>query len=514
MSVNVHDLTFWQAQDLYAAAASDRDAAAVRRLAEDDLFFLLTVVLGRPDASRPWVYDRCREFEANPDGRLTLLAREHYKSTMITFAGTIQAILKNPNVTVGIFSHTRPIAKGFLAQIKRELEGNETLKALFPDILWENPDKESPRWSMDDGIVVKRTSNPKESTVEAWGLVDGQPTSKHFGLMVYDDVVTRESVNTPDQIAATTQAWELSLNLGTDGGRKRYVGTRYHQNDTWATMMKRGVPVVQHAATDDGTAAGNPVLISRESLDEKRKLMGNYVFSCQMLLNPVAEGSMGFRQDWLCYWIHQPKRDMMNVYVTVDPSSGKKKGSGDYTVILVHGLGGDGNYYLLDGVRDRMNLTQRALELMRLVRKWSPVAVGYEEYGMQADIEHLRTVMDQQSYRFNLIPLGGKLSKSDRILALVPIYESGRMWIPCRSVFVDREGKARDLVREYLDDEYSMFPVCSHDDMLDCHARILDPKLGATFPKLQQDFPYAISRPVDRANSEYDVLSGALPAFA
>lgn len=514
MLASVQQLTFRQALLAYDGVVKDCDTPAMRQLCLDDLFFLLVVVLGRADASRPWVYERCREFEAQPDGRLVLLAREHYKSTMITFAATIQAVLRDPNVTVGIFSHTRPIAKSFLSQIKREFEQNAVLKGLFPDILWDKPDKEATRWSMDDGIIVKRTANPKESTIEAWGLVDGQPTSKHFGLMVYDDVVTKESVNTPDQIAATTQAWELSLNLGTDGGRKRYVGTRYHQNDTYATMMKRGIPVMLHAATDDGTPSGNPVLISRESLEEKRKLMGAYTYSCQMLLNPVAEGSMGFRQEWLCYWINQPKRDMMNVYITVDPSSGKKKGGGDYTVMLVHGLGGDGNYYLLDGIRDRLNLSQRAQELMRLVRKWTPIAVGYEEYGMQADIEHLRTVMEQQSYRFNLIPVGGKLSKSDRILKLVPAYSSGRVWLPCRSVFVDAEGKARDLVKEYIEDEYSMFPVCTHDDMLDCHARILDEKFGAVFPKLAQTFPYAISRPVDRVNSDYDVLSGSVPAFA
>ncbi|HTN72853.1 MAG TPA: Hint domain-containing protein, partial [Methylomirabilota bacterium] len=80
------------------------------------------------------------------------------------------------------------------------------------------------------GIIVKRKGNPKEATVEAWGLVDGQPTGRHFILRVYDDVVTRESVTTAEQVKKTTDAWELSLNLGvseTRGGRERYIGTRY-----------------------------------------------------------------------------------------------------------------------------------------------------------------------------------------------------------------------------------------------------------------------------------------------
>jgi len=84
----------------------------------------------------PWIYARTREVEASPNGHLDLWSRGHYKSSIITFGLTIQNILQNPDVTVGIFSHTRPIAKAFLRQIMRELEGNIVLHQTFPDILW------------------------------------------------------------------------------------------------------------------------------------------------------------------------------------------------------------------------------------------------------------------------------------------------------------------------------------------------------------------------------------------
>jgi hypothetical protein len=67
-------------------------------------------------------------------------------------------------ITVGIFSYSRPIAKAFLRQIRTEFEDNETLRSLFPDILWANPHRDAPMWSEDDGIVVRSNGNPKQSS--------------------------------------------------------------------------------------------------------------------------------------------------------------------------------------------------------------------------------------------------------------------------------------------------------------------------------------------------------------
>ena len=128
--------------------------------------------LGRKDIERQWLFERCREVQQNPDGYLDLWAREHYKSTIITFGKTIQDILVDANVTVGIFSHTRPIAKAFLRQIKRELESNEGLKELFPDILYANPQKESQKWSEDEGIIVKKGNKVVDSSDVDWESAD------------------------------------------------------------------------------------------------------------------------------------------------------------------------------------------------------------------------------------------------------------------------------------------------------------------------------------------------------
>ena len=459
-------------------------SSLLRTLCQTDLYFLLRYIFGRADVENEWIFNRCREVQASPDGYLDLWAREHYKSTVITFGLTIQDILNDSDITVGIFSHTRPIAKGFLRQIKRELEGNERLKSLFPDVLYANPTKESPKWSEDEGIIVRRKTNPKEATVEAWGLVDGQPTSKHYKLMLYDDVVTRESVTTPDMIAKVTEAWELSTNLSSEGGKTRIAGTRYHFNDTYSEILRRNAAVPRiYPATDDGTPTGNPVLLTRESLDKKRIAQGAYTFASQQLLNPVADEAQGFKFDWIQYYAPKGRGEGFNRYIVVDPANAKKRSS-DYTAMLVVGLGQDENYYVLDMIRDRLNLTERADALFFLHRKWKPKIVGYERYGMMADIQHLQDRMNRDNYRFHIVELGGQTAKVDRIRRLIPLFEDRRIYLPETLYRTMYDGKVVELVQAFVEEEYKAFPVGLHDDMLDALSRMLDVEMSVSWPRL------------------------------
>jgi len=454
------------------------------QLGKEDLFFLLLRVLHRDDIAHPWLYARCREVEQAPDGFLDLWAREHYKSTIITFGLTIQDILRDPEETFGFFSHTRPIAKAFLRQIKLEFEQNELLKTLYSDVLWSDPKKQAPKWSEDEGIVVKRKGNPKEATVEAWGIVDGQPTSKHFKKRIYDDVVTRESVNTPDMMAKTTEMLELSYSLGSEGGAARYVGTRYHFNDAYRTIIDRGTAKPRvYTATKDGRANGEPVLLTRESLAKKRRDMGIYTFGCQMLQNPKADSTQGFQEAWLERWTPDDGAGL-NKYIIRDPAN-SKKADADYTSDWVIGLGPDENYYVLALYRDRMNLTERTTRLFDLVKKWKPIEVRYEEYGLQSDIEHIEAEQDRVKYRFKITKVGGSTGKEDRIKRLIPLFENRRIILPRNFHVTTVDGETKDMVHEFIETEYKAFPVSIHDDMLDALARIAEPGLTLRWPSKQ-----------------------------
>jgi predicted phage terminase large subunit-like protein len=309
---------------------------------------------------------------------------------------------------------------------------------------------------------------------------------------VDDDIVTLASVATPEMIAKTTEAWSLHLNLGTQSSRHRVIGTRYHFADSYRTMIERAAvkPRIR-TATRDGTLTGAPVLLSADQFEKKVREMGPYVASAQLLLNPTADSTHVFRREWLRRFDGKSATGM-NLALIVDPASEKKRGS-DYTAAVVIGKSADENYYLLDIVRDRLNLKERASLVIELHRKWRPRVVGYEKYGLQADVEYLKEIQARDNYRFEVQELGGALSKADRINRLMPIFSDGKFYLPESLVRTGYDGKTFDVVHALIEEELMAWPVPVHDDMLDAMARIFD----------MQNWPWPKSREAPKRPDRY-----------
>lgn len=521
-------LSYHKALAFYADAAPSMSNNALALLGCNDRFFLLTSLLNRTDAIHPWLYDRCREVEADPDGYLDLWAREHFKSTIITVAGSIQEVLADPEITIGIFGNTLKVSRPFLSKIMQELERNEFLKEVYPDVLWQHPEKEAPTWSLERGITVKRQGMPPESTIEAHGLIDAMPTGRHFKLLEYDDVITEKSVTSPDQIKKATERLELSYNLGSGMKPRRwYIGTRYHFGDTYGQLIERDVVKTRiYPATHDGSLKGVPVFLTKEAWDEKVKTQRSQI-AAQMLQNPLAGAENMFRVEWLRPFEIRPSR--MNVYIMGDPSLGKSKTS-DRTAISVIGVDSGMNRYLLDGVCHRMKLSDRWTWLRDLWKKWSQAqgvefcAVGYERYGQQTDQEYFEERMEVEKLHFPIRELNwvreGQQSKSARVERLEPHFRNAKFHMPAkvwhpdygeavwtvdekRAVIQyrayegptraeqgainrgeryrlmapimrkDEDGNLYDLFRVFAE-EFAFFPFSPRDDLIDATSRIED----------------------------------------
>jgi hypothetical protein len=509
---------FDEAEAFYASLNQGNvDERALALLGCNDRYFLFTRLLKRKDGMHPWLYERCREVEAQPDGYLDLWAREHYKSSVITFAGIIQEILTDPEMTVGIFSFTQGIARDFVKQIKFELETNDVLKHLYRDCLYEDPVKEAPIWTKD-AFVIKRETNPKEATVEGWGLVTGMPTGRHFRLRVYDDVVTDSSVTNPEMVKKTTQAWELSDNLG--GGERRvwHIGTRYSYADTYGVIFERNLLKERlFPATHNGRKDGIPVFMSPETWEKKKAIQAS-TLAAQMLQNPLAGNEQMFSAKWFRPYTARPKT--LNVFIMGDPSKGTGKSS-DRTAIAVVGIDSAGNKFLLDGVRHRMKMKERWETLRNLWLKWSRapgvqcVEVGWERYGQQTDDEYFKEQMDREGFSFGLTELNwtreGKQSKKDRVERLEPDFRDGRLFLPAQ-IYVPATGVCLWSINEDRD-HVETRSLVRREDPKDPKSRILS-KTTREIERLQREGAgYLIAKPIIRKDEEgrlYDVTQSLM----
>lgn len=442
-----------------------------------DLFFLSYFVLGIP-CNHPWLVSRINEIEECHNRTLDLWAREHFKSSLITYALTIQKILQNPERRCAIFSNTKSLAKKFLRRIKHTFEQNKFLQIAFSDILYENPDRQSPKWSEDEGLLVKRKGTYQEMTLEAHGVTEAMPTGMHYPIRVYDDLVTWDTTRTAEQILKTKDGFQMSHNLEvTDGsGEVRVIGTRYDFHDLYNDMIKSGEWIIRERPGDI-----EPAYWSEEVIEQKRKDMGKYIFATQISLKPLTEDEQKFELEWLKYYTEIPKN--LNKYIVVDPAGDGKKEKSSYSVFFVIGVDWNQNYYILDLVRDKLNLQGRWAALRDLYLKHAPISnVGYEKYSMQADIQYIQEKQYDEHCVFALTPLGGKTKKDDRIRNMVHIFEQGRFHLPKELWYKDVEGKNRDLIYEFINEEYTHFPNITYKDMLDCLARITEPDLGIIYP--------------------------------
>lgn len=537
--------------------------ATERLLCQNDLYYLGLFVLGidkmfsekveTPDGNitevfHPWLFNRCREVQEKPDFNVDIWAREHFKSTIITLLKSVQDILCNPEIAICIYSYNSRLAHKFVRQIREAFENNH-LKELFPDIIPEDTkvgkykvkdeygrmQEKKFQWS-DENFTVKRKTGRKEPTVSGYGLVTGQPTGMHFDILVYDDVVTPDSVRTQGQNEYTTEQWKMSLNTGSGESVKvRIIGTRYDERDTYFHILN---PLYQMKGELGGSkyklrsypcrkVDGTTVLYTPEYIQDKEKTMIGLVFAAQMMCDPKQSSSFRFEEDWIGPRCNQKEvyenRFNYNWYIFVDPANTKTKRS-DYTAMVVVGAGSDGKYYLADGIRDKLSLSERIDKIFGLVNKWSfnntYPKVFWEQSGLSADMEMLRQEMANRRFFFPLMAMTTKPRvsfdprmssagglKEQRILALEPLFRNYRIVLAQSIMQINYLGREENVIQKFIDDEYLTFPFGDHDDFFDALSRIADAETGVliTFP-IAKGLPHKKKEISNNTFDNYDYL--------
>lgn len=458
--------------------------AAFKQLILDDLFFIVYFVMEIPPANDPFIVEQCKLVEDGPKSNtLDIWAREHFKSTIITIGETIQEIVRNPEKTHAIFSFRKSASEAFLGSIRETLSKPIMIKC-FPDILYEKPDSEAKRWSLQNGIVVKRRSvSRKEPTVAAFGLIEGMPIGGHFDRRIYDDIETSDLAKNPEQLDLCFSQYEMSDYLGTDGGTKRVIGTYYHHAGPLVRLgekkkvngedmfKKRIVP-----GSDDGTITGSPIFVSQERWEELQ--IGDH-FNQQILCDPTPMADRSLKGEYLSPV--DPAFIPVDVmkFMLIDPAGDQATQKGkDSWAMGVFGIKpsadevGAAEIYILDlEIRPQTHASAIEAAVRMYLRNGVVQSLGVEKVGQSTAEIHLANALMARNRHVSLEagtlkllkPAGRK--KEDRIVQALQWPLSNGKWH--YSTDIEQTHIQR------LKDEMDKFPVW-HDDGLDICAYLYD----------------------------------------
>lgn len=271
--------------------------------------------------------------------------------------------------------------------------------------------------------------------------------------------------------------------------------TRWHNDDLAGWLLKEHAQeqwqvINLPALAEEGDLLGReldeplvPERFSAKELNKKRLAVGSRDWVALYQQRPTEQGGSVFKHNWLRFYDNKVISKSvwaMNRYLLIDPARTQKKTS-DYTAMLVIGLHVDGNYYLLDAVYDRLTLKQRAETVIELHRKWKPIATGYKKTGFEQDIEYLNEAQNNENYRFVVYPLAEKGAKEARIERLAPDFDNGKIWLPETLWKTNSSGEVKDVIGQFVEEEYKAFPAGVHDDFFDCLSAIKD--MDTRWPK-------------------------------
>lgn len=375
-------------------------------------------------------------------------------------------------------SYSQELVNGFGRKIRNQLK-DEMYAAVFPGT----------KLSDDSSAQDKFNIAGHQGAYMAVG-VGGSATGRGAHLMLIDDPIKDREEADSETLRQKLKDWYTSVAYTRlmKGGAVIVIQTRWHEDDLAGWLLREhgheGWEVLDLMAIENEDTPEEKALwpedFPLERLKQIKATLPPRDWWALYQQKPRDGSGAEFRRQWLNFYTTVSSRAMYRMLL-VDPATGKRANN-DFTTMWTVGLGEDENYYILDCIRDRLNLTERTDALFRMHRKWKPGQVRYEKYGMMADIEHMKAEMNHRSYRFPIQEVGGTTKKEDRIRRLIPAFQQGKVWMPEELMYTSLDGKTRNLTSHFVEEEFLAFPVGRHDDMLDALARMVEPTLDTPWP--------------------------------
>jgi phage terminase large subunit-like protein len=272
--------------------------------------------------------------------------------------------------------------------------------------------------------------------------------------------------------------WQVVDPMLVPGSKRWYIGTRWHEDDFYAELTRKGVPTYQRRSLEDSGPLW-PEMYTEEALLQKKEELGGPIFSLQYQNDVTQMGGNIFRYDFLQYVDRVPAGARR---IGVDLASSASERS-DYTAAVEIVEDADKNLYVVGAYRER--LVQGHQQWLTGLDKTGSIVDGsngprmlwparYVGLRGQQDVDmdsprnfeavNIEAVQHQSTFvremlsetRLPARPIRPDRDKVVRARALAARYEAGK-------VFHLRGGPGISA----LESEMLGFPNSEHDDMVD-----------------------------------------------
>lgn len=378
---------------------------------------------------------------ARRDRSLVLAPRGFGKSTLMSVVRCVFEIVRNPDTRILLASNTQAQAETFVREVRGHIERSPIFRALYGDLI-------GPKWTDRELIVGARRKIAKEPTIFATG-VGGALVSRHFDLIVCDDIVDEENSRTETRRRKLrTWFFKVMLPCLEPEGRLGIVGTRYHYRDLYGHLMETGfVPsVTLIRAIDEEGKSPWPKKFPVKRLEQIRREAGTVIFNAQYQNDTEAMKGAVFKEKWLRFYDAVP--ETLRIFQGVDLSIARHSGS-DYFALVTIGVDEWENIYVLDCYQARLSFRRQTAAILERFRQFDPIKVAIESNAYQAaQVERVRELGVVRATK--VFTTRDKLSRAWKLSAL---FEDGRVRL------------GRDM--HELVDQLLTFPQCEHDDLFD-----------------------------------------------
>ena len=389
-------------------------------------------------------------------GNLVLIWRGAGKTTIGTITRTIFLLLKNPSIRILLASKSQGNAAGFLADIKGHLK-SEKFREIFGDL---QPTQPGYKWDDVEIDIATRPRKEKESSVTCVG-VEGSVASKHYDVIIADDLVDEENARTPLMRAKVqTFYYKILVPCLVPGGDMTVLGTRYHYADLYGHLSANEstgdrtllIPAMTGNDTDGWVATWEDGGFSTEFLLALRKSMGSIIFDSQYLMTTDKMRGEIFDPD---YFVEVDDADIpsdLPAYTAVDLAISQKE-TADYfaEVSGVYDRLTD-TVYVIEAVEARKPFRDQRDAIVETFKRLECERAGVEATAYQAaQIQEIIAANPELAGRIKPIyPKDDKVTRAWRLAAKI---EDGKV-------------KFRKGLRNLID-HLILFPRGEHDDLFD-----------------------------------------------